>query len=72
MGMLQPQELYAAQGFPSNYIMDIDFEGKPYPKTQQVARCGNAVPLPFAESLVTANLKEFCVKHNPYKPAVSY
>jgi len=72
MRMLQPHELYAAQGFPSNYIIDRDFEGNPYPKTEQVARCGNAVPPPFAEALVRANLPEYCVKHNRYKPAVSY
>lgn len=72
MRMLQPHELYAAQGFPSNYIIDRDFEGKPYPKTEQVARCGNAVPPPFAESLVRANLPEYCVEHNRYKPAVAY
>ncbi|MCM3241310.1 DNA cytosine methyltransferase [Cytobacillus oceanisediminis] len=71
MRMLQPHELYAAQGFPSNYIIDRDFEGKPYPKTQQVARCGNAVPPPFAEALVRANMPEYCVKHNRYKPAVA-
>lgn len=72
MRMLQPHELYAAQGFPSNYIIDRDHEGKPYPKTAQVARCGNAVPPPFAEALVRANLPEYCVQHNRYKPAVSY
>lgn len=72
MRMFQPHELYAAQGFPSNYIIDRDYEGKPYPKTAQVARCGNAVPPPFAEALVRANLPEYCVKHNRYKPAVSY
>ncbi|MBO0962514.1 DNA cytosine methyltransferase [Neobacillus sp. MM2021_6] len=71
MRMLQPHELYAAQGFPSNYIIDKDFEGKPYPKTKQVARCGNAVPPPFAEALVRANLPEFSVKHNRYKPAIA-
>lgn len=71
MRMLQPHELYAAQGFPKNYIIDRDHEGKPYPKTEQVARCGNSVPPPFAESLVRANLPEFCVKHNRYKPAMA-
>ena len=72
MRMLQPHELYVVQGFPSNYIIDRDYEGNPYPKTEQVARCGNAVPPPFAETLVRANLPEYCVKHNRYKPAVSY
>ncbi|WP_226619851.1 DNA cytosine methyltransferase [Cytobacillus firmus] len=71
MRMLQPHELYAGQGFPRNYIIDRDNTGKPYPKTEQVARCGNAVPPPFAESLVRANLPEYCVKHNRYKPAVA-
>jgi len=70
MRMLQPHELYPGQGFPPNYIIDQDHEGKPYPKTEQVARCGNSVPPPFADALVRANLPEFCVKHNRYKPAV--
>lgn len=70
MRMLQPHELYAAQGFPNNYIIDRDHEGNPYPKTAQVARCGNAVPPPFAEHLVRANLPELCVKHTRFRPAV--
>lgn len=60
MRMLQPHELFKAQGFPDNYIIDHDYTGKSYPKTQQVARCGNAVPPPFAEHLVKANLPELC------------
>ncbi|MER0133120.1 hypothetical protein KD913_25485 [Klebsiella pneumoniae] len=31
-------------------------------KDKQVARCGNAVPPPFAEALVRANLPEMCLK----------
>jgi DNA (cytosine-5)-methyltransferase 1 len=34
--------------------------GKYYPKSKQVARCGNAVPPPLAEALVRANLPEMC------------
>ena len=60
MRMLQPHELFKAQGFPDNYIIDHDCTGKPYPKTAQVARCGNAVPPPFAEALVRSNLPELC------------
>lgn len=60
MRMLEPHELFKAQGFPDDYIIDRDYTGKPYPKTQQVARCGNAVPPPFAEALVRANLPELC------------
>lgn len=43
MRMLQPHELYAAQGFPDWYIIDQDFRGVKYAKDKQVARCGNAV-----------------------------
>lgn len=60
MRMLQPHELYAAQGFPSWYIIDRDYRGVKYAKDKQVARCGNAVPPPFAEALVRANLPEMC------------
>lgn len=62
MRMLQPHELFAAQGFPNDYIINQDYTGKSYPKTQQVARCGNAVPPPFAEALVRYNLPELCRK----------
>ena len=58
--MLQPKELYRAQGFPNDYIIDRDYTGKEYPKTKQVARCGNAVPPAFAKALVQANLPEMC------------
>lgn len=71
MRMLEPHELFAAQGFPDNYIIDRDCDGKVYSKAKQVARCGNAVPPPFADSLVRANLPEMCVDHNRYKPAVA-
>lgn len=60
MRMLEPRELYKAQGFPPDYIIDKDCNGKEYPRSKQVARCGNAVPPPFAEALVRANLPEWC------------
>lgn len=60
MRMLQPHELYRAQGFPEWYIIDQDYRGVKYAKDKQVARCGNAVPPPFAEALVKANLPEMC------------
>ncbi|HAF97522.1 DNA cytosine methyltransferase [Paenibacillus lactis] len=60
MRMLEPHELFAAQGFPPNYIIDVDADGRKYSKSAQVARCGNAVPPPFAEALVRANLPELC------------
>ena len=61
MRMLEPHKLYAAQGFPSNYIIDgYLVNGKAVTKADQVARCGNSVPPPFAEALVRANLPEHC------------
>lgn len=60
--MLEPRELFNAQGFPQDYIIDHDYTGKEYPKTQQVARCGNAVPPPFAKALVETNLPEMCTQ----------
>jgi DNA (cytosine-5)-methyltransferase 1 len=67
MRMLQPHELFKAQGFPGNYIIDHDYTGKPYPKTAQVARCGNAVPPPFAEALVRANIPELCEGNGKFR-----
>lgn len=60
MRMLTPRELYNAMGFPPDYIIDRDYTGKPYPKNQQVARCGNAVCPAMAEALVRANVPELC------------
>ncbi|CAI8948242.1 DNA (cytosine-5)-methyltransferase 1 [Brevibacillus sp. IT-7CA2] len=60
MRMLEPHELFAAQGFPPEYIIDQDAMGNKQNKKEQVARCGNAVPPPFAEALVRANLPEHC------------
>lgn len=60
--MLTPKELYAAQGFPADYIIEYDYTGKAYPKTQQVAKCGNSVCPPLAKALVEANLPEYCRK----------
>jgi DNA (cytosine-5)-methyltransferase 1 len=67
MRMLEPHELFAAQGFPPEYIIDRDADGKQYPKTAQVARCGNSVPPTFAEALVRSNLPELCKSGLPYK-----
>lgn len=60
MRMLEPHELFAANGFPDTYIIDVDADGNAYSKKDQVARCGNAVPPPFAKVLVRANLPEMC------------
>lgn len=62
MRMLTPRELYSAMGFPPDYKIQQDYTGKPYPKSQQVARCGNAVCPAMAEAIVRANLPEMCGK----------
>ncbi|ANC80948.1 DNA cytosine methyltransferase [Pseudomonas putida] len=59
--MLQPHELYRAQGFPASYIIDKGADGKPFTKTEQVHMCGNSVSPPPMAALARAN--------NPWKVA---
>ena len=59
--MLEPKELYGCQGFPEDYIIDRDYTGKAYPRSEQVRRCGNAVCPPIPAALVRENLSELCV-----------
>ena len=58
MRMLQPRELYRAQGFPDSYIINPAVNGKPMTKSAQVRMCGNSVPPPFARAIVQANLAD--------------
>lgn len=60
MRMLEPHELFPAQGFLDTYVIDRDASGKKFTKVAQVARCGNAVCPPVAAALVRANLPEMC------------
>lgn len=60
--MLELHELYGCQGFPADYIIDHDYSGKSYPRTEQVNRCGNAVCPPIPAALVRANLPEMCIR----------
>lgn len=53
--MLQPSELYKAQGFPADYIISHGADGKPFTKTQQVHMCGNSVSPPPMAALARAN-----------------
>jgi DNA (cytosine-5)-methyltransferase 1 len=55
MRMLEPHELFAAQGFPNDYKISHDSNGKRLSKAKQVARCGNAVCPPVAQALVEIN-----------------
>jgi DNA (cytosine-5)-methyltransferase 1 len=71
MRMLEPHELYAAQGFPKEYIIDRYPDGKPVPKKVQVGRCGNSVSPPVAAALIKENLPELCASH-AYKEEYQY
>lgn len=70
MRMLKPRELYNAQGFPVNYIidrgLDEDDHGRlfeiPLNGTDQVKMCGNSVSPPMAEAIVAANNPEMRVE----------
>lgn len=53
--MLQPSELYKAQGFPDDYIISHGADGKSFTKTQQVHMCGNSVSPPPMAALAQAN-----------------
>jgi DNA (cytosine-5)-methyltransferase 1 len=61
--MFDPDELFAAMGFPPDYKISHDSKGKKLSKAKQVARCGNAVCPPVAQALVIANLgnNEQCI-----------
>ncbi|WP_319798305.1 DNA cytosine methyltransferase [Nitrobacter sp.] len=53
--MLQPVELYRAQGFPADYVIDGPGpNGKPLTKTAQVRMCGNSVCPPIAQAIARA------------------
>ncbi|MGK0272153.1 MAG: DNA (cytosine-5)-methyltransferase 1 [Cocleimonas sp.] len=55
MRMLEPHELFSAMGFPLDYKISHDSNGKKLSKAKQVARCGNAVCPPIPKALVIAN-----------------
>lgn len=56
MRMLKAEELKLAQGFPVDYIIDIESHiGKKYSEAKQIARLGNAVCPPVATALIRAN-----------------
>lgn len=55
MRMLQPRELFRAQGFPEEYIINPVYKGKPLSKSAQVRAAGNSVCPPVSAALVKAN-----------------
>ena len=70
MRMLTPRELFRAQGFPDDYVIEgvwtEDAEGewhwKPFTKNVQVSCCGNSVSPPPAKALVQANCGHLAVR----------
>lgn len=67
--MLQPRELFRAQGFPEHYVIDrghyplfgSEVEVRYMTKTAQVRMCGNSVCPPLAQALVSANVPEMAI-----------
>ena len=55
MRMLQPHELYAAQDFPDDYVIDPLVDGRAITKTDQLRLCGNSVVPRMSRVLVEAN-----------------
>lgn len=73
MRMLTPRELYNAQGFPADYIIDgvwaepgIAHNGGPvwlpFPKSVQVSCVGNSVSPPVARAIIAANCDHLVVR----------
>ena len=63
--MLTPRELFTAQGFPRDYIIAPELDGKPIAKTHQYNAVGNSVCPPLAEALVRANVQLRYVTNEP-------
>jgi DNA (cytosine-5)-methyltransferase 1 len=62
MRMLQPRELYNAQGFPPGYVIDRGADGRQLTKTEQVRMVGNSVCPPMAAALARANVPELVAR----------
>jgi len=59
--MLQPRELFTAQGFSPDYIIDLECNGRKLSKADQVSMCGNSVPPQLSAALVRANCAELAI-----------
>ncbi|RBO52640.1 DNA methyltransferase [Rhodovulum sp. BSW8] len=69
MRMLSPRELFNAQGFPSDYVIEGVWDGfdsdeptfRPFPKDVQISCCGNSVCPPVAAAIIAANCQHLAV-----------
>ena len=57
MRMLSPRELFRAQGFNDEYVIDPVVNGRRLSKAAQVRMCGNSVSPHPAKALVEANVQ---------------
>jgi C-5 cytosine-specific DNA methylase family protein len=53
--MLEPSELYRAQGFPDDYIFTHGHDDRVFSRAAQIRMCGNSVSPPPAVALLRAN-----------------
>ena len=53
--MLEPSELYRAQGFPDDYIFTHGHDDRVFSRAAQIRMCGNSVSPPPAAALLRAN-----------------
>lgn len=60
--MLRPRELYRAQGFPPDYIIERTADGRPLAGYQQVRMVGNSVSPPPLRAIGVANLDPAAVE----------
>lgn len=76
MRMLTPRELFRAQGFPEDYVIDrawvVDkhtgqWREVKLTKEQQIRMCGNSVCPTVMEELIRANVPEMILPHRPEK-----
>ncbi len=64
MRMLTPRELFNAQGFPSDYVIDGVWAGndfRPFAKDVQVSCCGNSVCPDVARAIIAENCQHLAV-----------
>ena len=59
--MLSAAELYLAQGFPDDYVIDRGHDGRRFTKDEQVRMVGNSVPPQEIEDIYRANLGELAL-----------
>lgn len=71
MRMLTPRELFNAQGFPADYVIEGVWDGledpetatfRPFAKDVQVSCCGNSVCPPLAEAIIRVNCGHLAAK----------